>query len=212
MGSAFALGGSSFLYATINGLSLGVGGTVEGWVQVNTIPAMTADLFGFSASSLTLGDGAAAPPSLMNAGGLVASGVGAVWNPQFDFAGQSIGGSGSSYNAGQWVHVAVSWVPTPGDTGTSIDFTMYIDGTIYMTKTISTIDAGTPASFLIGGEGSGLDVTGLVDEVTGYGVSLPASDIASIHAAGTAGKCQCFTNASCPTTKPTCNGATHFCQ
>ncbi|MGH7434952.1 MAG: LamG domain-containing protein [Polyangiaceae bacterium] len=207
VGNAFMFGGASYIASAVNGISLS-SGTAEGWVQLNTIPTGLADLFGFS-SSPPMTDAGVGPIN-MDVGGFVAHGVGSLWSSDFTLNGQTI--SGQSYNTGQWAHLAVTWILDP-DASSSLDVTVYLDGGLYMASTISLLDAGTPASFLIGGSAFGASyLTGLVDELTIYDNPLSPSQIAAIYAAGTAGKCQCFVNTDCPNAMYTCNTTTHFCQ
>jgi hypothetical protein len=206
VGSAFQFAGASYIASTVNGISLS-SGTAEGWVQVNTIPTL-ADLFGFS--SYPPMDDAGVGPVSMDIGGFKANGLGSVWSSDFYLNGTTI--SGQSYNNGQWVHLAVTWTLNLVTTS-SLDVTVYLDGNLYMSSTMSLLDAGTPASFLIGGSAFGsFYLTGLVDELTIYNTPLTASQIAAIYAAGTAGKCQCFQNSDCPNAMWTCNLTTNFCQ
>ena len=198
MGTGFDFAGASFLAANATGMSL-TSGTIEGWVQLTGIPAMTADLFGFSSSPAF--SEAGAPPASMDIGGMVATGLGSSWSSDLTLAGQTI--AGQIYVTGEWAHLGVTWTPS-ADASLSVDATVYLDGSLYMAKTISLVDAGSLASFLIAGAGAGSNLTGMVDEVTVYDNPLAPSQIAAIYAADSAGKCECLQNSDCPSTTPTC--------
>jgi hypothetical protein len=194
--SAFLFNGASYLSAGVNGLSFGGGGTAEGWVQVGSIPAMSADLFGFGTST-----------QAMDTGGMTAMGLGSTWDADFTLNGQTL--TGENFTTGSWAHVAVVWSAASDAGVEQVDF--YVDGSLVQTAPMSIADAGVPATFLMGGEGSGAaSLTGLVDEVTLYTTQLTAAQIASIYVAGTGGKCQCQGATDCPAQKPTCQAG--FCQ
>lgn len=196
VGQAFTFAGASYLASAINGINPAGGGTVEGWIQVNTIPTGTFDLFGFGLTT-----------QAMDGGGLVATGVGPYWRPDFVYSGQTV--LGIDLNAGQWSHVAITWAP-PGDGGLE-DVTVFVDGQATASTSISFADAGVPTAFLLGGDGAGAnDLTGLLDEVTVYSAPLSVPQIQGIFGAGPAGKCQCMMATDCPAQKPTCVGG--FCQ
>jgi hypothetical protein len=196
VGNAFLFNGASYLTAGVNGLSFGSGGTAEGWVQVGSIPAMSADLFGFGTTTQT-----------MDTGGMTAAGLGSTWDADFTLNGQTL--TGENFTTGSWAHVAVVWSAASDAGVEQVDF--YVDGSLFQTAPMSIADAGVPATFLMGGEGSGAaSLTGLVDEVTLYDTQLTPAQIASIYVAGTGGKCQCQVATDCPAQKPTCQAG--FCQ
>ena len=94
--------------------------------------------------------------------------------------------SGVPATAETWTHIATTW---DGET-----FALYIDGRLAE----STTRSGALVADAVGpriGSGEQLEVegqafSGLIDELTIYDRALDATDIAAIHAAGSAGKCK----------------------
>jgi hypothetical protein len=154
---------------------------------------------------------------MLDGGGVWALSGGLQWTPEFRFGGQTLTSS-VSVNTNAWTHVAIGWTAqvsdAGGDAGTGIeDVSLYVNGSLVASGPISFIEAGSPATFLIGGDASGpADFTGLIDEVTLYGGELSAVDMQNIYTAGQGGKCQCVTSGQCPLQTPTCNTATMLCQ
>jgi hypothetical protein len=190
VGEAFQFLGSSFLSAAVNNINVGTGGTVEGWVRVDSMPATSVDLFGFGSSTMA-----------MDVGGWTATGVPGEWQPDFTLAGQTVDTVAS--NIGQWVHLGVVWT-APSDAGVE-QVQVYVNGSLYQSMPFSIADAGVPTAFLFGGEGSAsFNLEGAVDEVTVYSLQLASAQISAIYGAGSAGKCQCMTSADCAGAAP-CN-------
>jgi hypothetical protein len=95
--------------------------------------------------------------------------------------------SGGSMSVGVWSHIAAT-----SESGT---ITLYQDGVAVGSQAVLPYDTASGTNLYIGGNGlvdpSGLTerMTGMADEVTVYNRALSAVEIASIYAAGSAGKC-----------------------
>jgi Concanavalin A-like lectin/glucanases superfamily/Bacterial Ig-like domain (group 2) len=91
--------------------------------------------------------------------------------------------STTTTSLGNWYHVAVTY-----DNGT---WAMYVNGVLENTRSGEFITQST-GGLAIGkkGETSYDPFHGLIDELTVYNRALPATDVAAIYAAGSAGKCK----------------------
>jgi hypothetical protein len=165
-GQAFLFDGNAYVQATSQGMPLGnADRTLELWARIDSAPAMEAffagyGTFGQNNEVYCLGSTGEAP--------------------FFSQWGASI--HAQPVALGSWHHIAV--------TNVGATTTLYLDAAPVAPQMMT---MATPANmpFYIGqiAGDSTRTLTGAVDEVTIYNRAITGAEIASIYAAGSAGKC-----------------------
>jgi hypothetical protein len=95
--------------------------------------------------------------------------------------------TGGSMSPGVWTHVAATIMAG--------SLTLFLDGEQVASEPLYMYGTGGPTLFYMGALGveasaGGYNLTGMLDEVTVYNRALTPAEIASIYAAGSAGKCR----------------------
>jgi hypothetical protein len=175
VGNAFVFDGASAVLAQTNDFPIGAADrTVELWVYLSSSFGSDPSLTEMFVQYGTFGTTGAAFA-------LFTYGTPALYWSQW---GASF--TGGSMSIGVWTHIAAK-----SSAGT---VTLFENGEPVASSALSPYDTPSGTTFFIGGQG--LDpqgkmdrLTGMADEVTVYDRALSQMEIASIYAAGSAGKC-----------------------
>lgn len=200
-GQAFSLNGTTndVKVTASSNLNVGTGGgiTLEAWVK----PADTTvrPILEWNDGSWT-GYG---PHLWASQPGPYGNGAGCLFANLID----NVGGSHILVSAagilatGVWSHVAVTY-----STGTGYGY-LYVNGAQVASSSLGTFTPRTTANFYIGsrpaGSAGAAKWSGQIDEAAVYNRALSATEIVSIYAAGSSGKCPAPTPTPTPTASPT---------
>jgi hypothetical protein len=175
VGDAFVFDGASAVTAATNDFPVGdADRTIELWVYLSSSVGIYPSLTEMFVQYGTFGTSGAAFA-------LFTYGTPPLYWSQW---GASV--AGGSMSTGVWTHVAA--------TSTAGTITLFEDGKAVASGAVSPYDTPAGTTLFIGGQGPDpqgkMDrLTGRADEVTVYNRALSQTEIASIYAAGRAGKC-----------------------